>query len=599
MGKISSSLRAANSTPVDPGKPPALWLDDDLAFVPSEAAAQRMAWLGTSGSGKSYGCGRYVEQLHAAHVPVVVVDTVGIWPALRLAADGKSPGLPFVIIGGEHADVPLDLAGGKKLALFLVSENASAVVDVSDYPPDVRAPFLADLCEAVLIAVKTHRRPRVFVFDEAQDVAPEKPAKGESRMRSAVTALIRKGRNHLCGTVLLSQRPQDVSKAALNQVGNLFVGALFGKHERDAVRDWAGAKARSTVVDAQLKELPGLQPGQFFFWSPQWMQKYQRIQVLPKWTYDGSSSTPLTNSAKLDELAPVDVQALRALLRPDPEPEPVVPTGPVNRRAAGKQGLASAAVREPADPSDSSHVEIMALREQLKELDIALMLARQELIDERHKARSLIDALHTAIDRYGAPDAEPELVEPRVQSLTPPIVIDLTRPPVVDASKPPRLVPASGELDKPARSILSVLAWQKGAIPRARLALLSGYSVNGGAFKNALSRSRVAGHLDGSTSIGITEAGRSAIGTVERPPTGARLFSWWLRHPKIDKPMRAILETLRNADGVLPSDVLRERGGFQPGAGNYKNALSRLRVLGLVYGKGKEPIALAADLRAK
>jgi hypothetical protein len=102
-------------------------LRDGGAFEALSFACQRFALISSSGGGKSYGCGRIVEDLARANVPQVVVDTVGIWPAIRLAADGKSPGLPFV---PERAG---------ELARFILRNNASAVVDVSDLMPDERA----------------------------------------------------------------------------------------------------------------------------------------------------------------------------------------------------------------------------------------------------------------------------------------------------------------------------------------------------------------------------------------------------------------------------------------------------------------------------
>jgi hypothetical protein len=114
-------------------------LRDGGAFEALSFACQRFALISSSGGGKSYGCGRIVEDLARANVPQVVVDTVGIWPAIRLAADGKSPGLPFVVIGGEHADVPFVPERAGELARFILRNNASAVVDVSDLMPDERA----------------------------------------------------------------------------------------------------------------------------------------------------------------------------------------------------------------------------------------------------------------------------------------------------------------------------------------------------------------------------------------------------------------------------------------------------------------------------
>jgi hypothetical protein len=57
-----------------------------------------------------------VEQLHHAGQQVVVVDPKGDWTGNLSSADGKAPGLPFVIIGGERGHVPLEATGGEVVA---------------------------------------------------------------------------------------------------------------------------------------------------------------------------------------------------------------------------------------------------------------------------------------------------------------------------------------------------------------------------------------------------------------------------------------------------------------------------------------------------
>jgi hypothetical protein len=53
---------------------------------------------------------------------VVIVDPKGDWWGLRSAADGHSPGLPIVILGGERGDVPLEVGAGEVIAK-LVARN--------------------------------------------------------------------------------------------------------------------------------------------------------------------------------------------------------------------------------------------------------------------------------------------------------------------------------------------------------------------------------------------------------------------------------------------------------------------------------------------
>lgn len=56
---------------------------------PIDAVTQKLAFIGRSSSGKSYGAGKLAEELLEAGVQVVVLDPVGIWHGLRTSADGK------------------------------------------------------------------------------------------------------------------------------------------------------------------------------------------------------------------------------------------------------------------------------------------------------------------------------------------------------------------------------------------------------------------------------------------------------------------------------------------------------------------------------
>lgn len=59
--------------------------------LPASAVTSTFAYLGIRGYGKSYAAGVQVEDFLGAGAQVVVVDPVGIWWGLRLAADGVTP----------------------------------------------------------------------------------------------------------------------------------------------------------------------------------------------------------------------------------------------------------------------------------------------------------------------------------------------------------------------------------------------------------------------------------------------------------------------------------------------------------------------------
>lgn len=71
--------------------------------IPDEALDDRHAFVGTSGSGKTYNAGTAVERLLASGARVGIVDPLGVWWGLRLLADGRTAsGYDVVIFGGPR-----------------------------------------------------------------------------------------------------------------------------------------------------------------------------------------------------------------------------------------------------------------------------------------------------------------------------------------------------------------------------------------------------------------------------------------------------------------------------------------------------------------
>src|ERR671930_375230 len=81
--------------------------------IPINAATKTFAILAKRGAGKSYTGAVMAEEFHKNNVPFVVFDPIDVWWGLRLAANGKDKGLPVVVFGLEHADIPLtrDMGG--------------------------------------------------------------------------------------------------------------------------------------------------------------------------------------------------------------------------------------------------------------------------------------------------------------------------------------------------------------------------------------------------------------------------------------------------------------------------------------------------------
>ena len=83
--------------------------------IPREALDDRLGFIGTSGSGKTYNAGTVrSKSCWLLITRVVIIDPLGVWWGLRLLADGKKilPASTSVIFGGEHADLPLNEQAG-------------------------------------------------------------------------------------------------------------------------------------------------------------------------------------------------------------------------------------------------------------------------------------------------------------------------------------------------------------------------------------------------------------------------------------------------------------------------------------------------------
>lgn len=77
--------------------------------LPGETVSRTLGIIAQKGSGKTYTAMLLAEQMLAAKQQIVCLDPTGVWWGPRSSRDGKSAGLPILVMGGEHGDIPLDL----------------------------------------------------------------------------------------------------------------------------------------------------------------------------------------------------------------------------------------------------------------------------------------------------------------------------------------------------------------------------------------------------------------------------------------------------------------------------------------------------------
>jgi uncharacterized protein len=527
----------------------------DSLVLPDTAATQTFAFLARRGAGKTYAAGKLVEELLRISAPAIVLDPVGTWYGLRIAANGKGAGLSIPVFGGEHGDIPLEPSQGDTLGRMLIERDQCAVVDVSGMRKAERKRFVADFAEALFHAAKRSRKPRMVVFEEAQLFAPQR-AQGEERMLGAVEDIVRLGRNYGLGSVLISQRPQSVNKEVLNQVEVLCVGQLNAQHERKAIEDWVlERRAERGWTD----ELPSLPVGTMIVWSPQWLRTMQKVRIAKKNTFDASATPELgARPPKFQALVQLDVAALREAL-------------------GSAQGSTAKTTLRQSPEHGALRAALQAAEGRAERAERALHNARSLL--ERH-ATELASALASLRSEGSRPAGKARQTPVRAAPGGSETFVK------VAAQKRPT-APSGGSLKGPEQRILDALAWLESIgveVPeQAAVAFLAGYTVGGGAFNNPRGRLRALGFVEyvAGERIQLTASGRGAANAPEAPLTSKALHERVLE--RLPGPEQRLLKPLLDAyPKPMLNDELAAAAGYTAGAGAYNNPRGRLRTLGLV-----------------
>lgn len=262
-------------------------ISKDLS-LPDEAVTQTFAILAKRGVGKTYTASVMVEEMLTNHLHVVIVDPIGVWYGLRTSANGKSPGFPVIVAGGEHGDVPLESTSGQLIANLIVDKGLSLVIDLSLMRKNEQKRFMVDFAETLY---HKNRTALHLVLDEADEFAPQRPMANDARMLGAIEDLVRRGRARGIGVTLITQRPAVLNKNVLTQIEVLVAMRLTSPQDRSALNDWVKYHADAESSQEMITELPTLPVGTAWFWSPGWLDIFKKVAIRKRKTLD-SSSTP-------------------------------------------------------------------------------------------------------------------------------------------------------------------------------------------------------------------------------------------------------------------------------------------------------------------
>lgn len=280
--------------------------------MPVDSVTSTIAILGKKGRGKTHTASVLAEELMDAGCLICVIDPTGVWHGLRSSADGREPGFPVVILGGDHADVALRPDQGAAIAELIAHQRFAAVLDLSLMRTTERRAFAADFLETLYWR---NREPLHLIIDEADEFAPQRARAGIERLLGATEDIVRRGRVKGLGVTLCTQRAAALHKTVLSQVDSLIALGVTAPQDVNTISDWVAQHAEEGQAREVRQSLPALPVGQAWVWSPEWLGVTQRISVRRRRTFD-SSATPKAGARRHAAItwAPVDVEGLRRQL---------------------------------------------------------------------------------------------------------------------------------------------------------------------------------------------------------------------------------------------------------------------------------------------
>lgn len=542
--------------------------------IPPDALDDRLGFIGTSGSGKTYAAGTAVERLLATGARCVIVDPLDVWWGLRLLADGKTPS-PYsvVIFGGAHGDLPLNEHAGALLGETVAGMAESCIVSLGGLQTkSAERRFMLAFLDAIYRKADpaTHG-PFHIVFDEADLWAPQKSS--EPMLQSRMEEIVRRGRIKGFIPWLITQRPAVLSKDVLSQVDGLIALKLTASQDRDAIGGWIeGAADRATGRDI-LASLPTMQQGEGVVWLPG-RGVLNRTTFPAKLTFDSSRSPKRGETRKATTLKPLDLPALRGRMAAV-EAE-VAANDPKTLKAeiARLTKALAAAPQAGVDADALRHAVDAAFLQGVAEGERRGNVSGQALMLTR--VRSALDGLRVepASDDAATPRAAPRPVPaPRQSPPTP--------------APEPRQSEGNPAVTGPQRRVLDALAWWKafGITQPAseQVAFIAGYSASSSGYANLKGAMRSAGLIEYPRPgrICLTSAGSEAAEAPNVPLT-IEAFHEAVR-AKLSGPQWRMLHPLIQVyPEALSSAQLAERADYSVTSSGFANLRGQMRSLGLL-----------------
>lgn len=551
--------------------------------------------LGTTGSGKTYQVRGLLEQLRRADRRVGAIDKLGNHWGLTLDRDSANAGLDFIIFGGKRAQVPMGPDQGEAIARLFLDKNLPAIFDLSQWPADDQAQWVAAFAETVF---RFNDGALHLSIDEAQSFVPTngggKEAAGDAYR--AVRLLAEQGRGNGVRLLLACQRLSRIDSTVREMMHTVVVMRQVGTIDRKAVKDLISADAEQAALIE--RELPRLPVGTGYVWQAGGTDLRQ-IKFGENTTFD-SSRTPRHGDAPPPPVAVSSdlVEDLRAALAPV---------------AAAETEERSVTWRPGVDPA------VATLQEENAMLIGDVFLRDQQIERLSTGLRHLADEIEQLLGEAGDPpkvqrenaDSQGGVPAPApsrlddLGSVQDGLQMSTDGPPAAGSVQPPR-TPAlkrvtAGETAPPdiavrgRKALLALASVHPAALSERQWASLAGYAATGGTwgtYKSALRAAGLVEQVDGrwrAAAAGVAAAGG---GVVPIPPPGPDRARFWDKRVAAGRLIDVLLKRWPH---WTSRDSLAADGGYAASGGTFGTYLGRLRANGLTEERGKK-LRLSADV---
>lgn len=609
-----------------------LKLADGLA-LPLDFATKTAAILAQRRKGKTYTASVLAEEMVAAKQPFVALDPTGAWWGLRASADGQRDGLPVVVLGGQHGDVPLERTGGKLIADLVVDEPGYYVIDFSLFESgEAERQFAVDFAERLYRAKGQPGKDftlHLFV-DEADRFVPQQMRKGSGetspRLLGAFETIVRRGGLRGLGTTLVSQRAAVVNKNVLEMIDVLITLRTVGPNDQDAIENYIKRHGDEDVRREMMGSLAGLDIGEAWIWEPGADPPlFERARIRQRHTFN-SSATPKPGEKRVEprRLAAVDLAALQERMKATIEKAKADDPRELRKKVAEleaqlkkqPQTLTSApVVKERPVLTDADRELLRGVQGQLVQIDVkareiattaedrATRLVQSALAEYLNTTRGVgieaAERLGTVLERVGvrkvlaklegaSASAAVAVAPARKPVNLPDSTIRQTPPTPKQSTKP---VNGNGAIGNSGlRRMLIALAQRPEGLTLKQIGVRAGMSSRSGTFSTYASRARQEGWmLDGGKGgrSTITAEGLVALGEYEPLPTGRGLYLYWLNELGDSGAGRILQAVVGAHPNTLTPEEIGERANLNPRSGTFSTYMSRLRTLELLEsGRG-------------